>query len=141
LQSSPIDPAKPVAALIAQPPLVHIRVVTRLDAHHTSAVVQMRPVEHVMQVYVAPLTAAIAHGRRAREIPNPGLETEIPLGQCAHRADVNHVRGVRILERRTWINPDLAVVSAIENAELAGLGDLVGKNHEAGAKNQKTLNQ
>src|SRR5438128_4525558 len=94
-----------------------------------------------MQVHVAPLTAAIAHGRRAREIPNPGLETEIPLGQCAHRADVHHVRGVRILERRTWINPDLAVVSAIENAELAGLGDLVGKAHAAGAENATLLIQ
>ena len=94
-----------------------------------------------MQVHIAPLTAAIAHGRRAREIPNPGLETEIPLGQCAHRADVHHVRGVRILERRTWKNPDLAVVSAIENAELAGLGDLVGKAHAAGAENATLLIQ
>src|SRR5437867_12761380 len=94
-----------------------------------------------MQVHIAPLTAAIAHGRRAREIPNPGLETEIPLGQCAHRADVHDVRGARILERRTWKNPDLAVVSAIENAELAGLGDLVGKEPAAGGENGTLLMQ
>src|SRR5262249_17764581 len=64
-----IDPTQAVAALIADPPSIDVRVVAGLDAHDSLAVVEMRPVEHKVQIDIASLAAAVAHGGSAGEIP------------------------------------------------------------------------
>src|SRR5439155_13687619 len=129
------------SSLIAQPPLIHIRIVTRLDAHDASAIVQVGPVEQIVQIDIAPLAAAVADRGRAGEIPNPGFETEIPLRQSAHRTDVHDVCRVGVRQRTSGKNPHFAVVATIENAELAGPGDLVGKADTAGAEDTALLIQ
>ncbi|MBM2836943.1 MAG: hypothetical protein HW409_1132 [candidate division NC10 bacterium] len=101
----------------------------------------MGPVEHEMDIDVAPLRAAVAHRRRAREVPHPGLETKILLGEGSDRADVDDVARVRILQTLTRIEAQFSPVPSVENPELACLGDLVGEAHAAGAKDAAFLVQ
>src|SRR5207247_5471783 len=68
-----------------------------------------------------------------------GLEVEIALGEGADGTDVYHVRRVAIVQLMTGADADLGVVAAIEDAELAGLGDLVGEAHTAGAEDASLL--
>ena len=84
-QASPVDPMKAEAPFVAHPPLVDVRVVARLQTHDARAVVQVRPVEHVVHVDVAALRAAVAHRRGAREIPDACLEAKILFGEGADR--------------------------------------------------------
>jgi hypothetical protein len=86
-----VDPAKTKAPLITHPPLVNVRIVAGLQAQDPRALVQVGTVEHKMDIRVAPLGATCTHGRGAREVPDPGLEPEIPVGEGAHRADVNDI--------------------------------------------------
>ena len=88
-----------------------------------------------------PWRAAVADRRGAREVPDPGLEAEVPLGEGSHRADVDDVARVGIVEPLARIEPQLGPVAAVENAELAGLGDLVGEAHAAGAEDAALLVQ
>ena len=101
----------------------------------------MGSVEHVVDVHVASLRAAVADRRGAREIPDPGLEAEVPLGERSHRADVHDIARVGIVELLTRIEPQLGPVPAVEDAELAGLGDLVREAHAARAQDAALLIQ
>jgi hypothetical protein len=113
------------------PPVIDVGVVTRLEPQHARAVVEMRSVEHVVDVDVAALRAAVAHGGRAREVPDACLEAEIAIGQRADRTDVHHVAGVRIVERLTGVESQFRAIAPVENAEFARLGNLVREAHAA----------
>src|SRR5262245_27919962 len=138
-QARLVNPAEPIASLVAHPPLVYIRVVTRLDAQDARAIVQMRSVEHIMNVHIAPLCAAVADGWSAREVPHACLEPEIAIRQRADRTDVNDVARVRIVEILARIEADLGPIASIEDAEFPGLRDLVRETHAARAQNAALL--
>src|SRR5947208_15650444 len=92
-----------------------------------------------MGVHIAALRAAVADGRSAREIPDPCLESKFAIGQGANRTDVDHVARVRIVEILARIERHLGLVAAIEDAELAGLRDLVGETNAARAQDAALL--
>src|SRR5712692_5288150 len=140
-QASLVYPTKTVAPLIAHPPLVDVRVVTGLQAQDPCAVVEMRSVEYVMDVHIAPLHAAVAHRWGAREIPDSRFETEIHFGEGSHRADVHDIGRVGIVQPLTGIESQLSPVPSVKNAELRGLGDLVRKTHAAGTQDAALLVQ
>src|SRR2546428_4357571 len=119
-QTFVVYPPKSVSSLITHPPLVDVRVVTRLQTKHSRPMVQMRSVEHIMHVDVAPFSASVAHRGRARQVPDPGLETKLPLGERSNRTDVNHIAGIRIVEPLTGIESHLCPITAVENTELPG---------------------
>src|SRR5712692_11866881 len=94
-QASVVYPTKAKAPLVTHPPVVDVRVVARLQAQDSCAVVEMGPVENVVDVDIAALGAAVAHRWGAREVPDPGLETKILFGQGSDRTDVDDIAGVR----------------------------------------------
>src|SRR6185503_18061553 len=91
--------------------------------------------------HVAPLAATVADRGGAREVPDAGFETEVPLSQCTHGTDIHHVSRVAIVEFSAGVNPQLGVVPAIEDAELAGLGNLVREAHATRAEDAALLVQ
>ena len=97
-----------------------------------SGVVRPPPV-HV-DVDVAAAGAARADGFRDVEIPDAHLEAELAVGERAHRADVHHVGRVVVHEVVAGEQADLGVVTAVEDPELAGAGDLVAEPHAARAE-------
>src|SRR5712692_5861210 len=140
-QASLVYPTKTIAAFIAHPPLVDVRVVTGLQAQDPCAVVEMGSVEDVMDVHIAPLRAAVAHRWGAREVPDSRFETEILLGEGPDRADVHDIGRVAIVQPLTGIESQLSPVPSVKNAELPGLGDLVCKTHAAGTQDAALLVQ
>src|SRR4030095_4380307 len=88
-QASLIHPIKAIAPFITHPPLIDLRVVAGLEAQDPRAVGEMGSVENVMDVHVASLRTAVAHRWGAREVPDPRLETKIPIGEGSHWADVH----------------------------------------------------
>ena len=124
-----VQPAKSVTALIAQPPLVDILVKAWLDTYHPCPIVQVGPVEHVVHVDIASLATAVTDGGCTREVPDPGLEAEVFFGQGSDRTDVDHVGRVGIVEYIAGVDSQLRSVSAVEDPELARLGDLIGESH------------
>src|SRR4030095_4336521 len=100
-QAAPIDPAETIAPLIAHPPLVDMLVIPWLEAQDTRPLVEMGPVEDVMDVDIAYLGAAVAHRRSAREIPDPGLEAKISVGKGSHGAYIHDVARLGIIELLT----------------------------------------
>src|SRR5256885_7220808 len=83
---------------------------------------------------VAAARAPRADRRRGVEIPDAQREAKVAVGQGAHRADVHHVAGVLVDELLTREEPDLRVVAAVEDPELARPGDLVAEPHAARAE-------
>ena len=140
-QASLVYPTKTIAAFIAHPPLVDVRIVSGLQSQNPSAVVEMRSVEYVMDVHVARLGAAVAHRWGAREVPDSRFETEILLGEGPDRADVHDVGRIRIVQPLTGIKSQLSSVPSVKNAELPGLGDLVRKTHATGTQDAPLLVQ
>src|SRR5262249_20915605 len=98
-----------------------------------------RAVGQIVQIDVASLAAPVANRRRAGEIPDPRLKTEIALGERTHGADIHHVRRVAIVQLGAGVEPQLGVVSAVENSELAGMRDLVGEAHTTGTEDTALL--
>src|SRR5207245_10215872 len=68
------------------------------------------------------------------EIPDTHLEPEVAVGQGADGTDVDHVRGVLVVELPAREEPDLRVVAALEDAELDGVRDLVAVPHASRAE-------
>ena len=129
-----VDPAEAVAALVADPPPVHVGVVARLDARDPAALVVVGPPPAVVHLDVAAPRAPVADRAGGVEVPHPDLEAELPVGERAHRADVDDVARVVVLERLAREEPDLRVVAPVEDAELAGAGHLVAEPHAARAE-------
>ena len=94
-----------------------------------------------MHVDIAPLTATVADRGGTREVPDPGLVAKIPFRQRPHGTDVHNVRRVGIVEYLAGVEPELGPVPAIEDAELAGPGDLVGETHAPGTEDTALLVQ
>ena len=92
-----------------------------------------------MDVHIAALCATVADGRGAREVPDPCLESKVAIGKGANRTDVDDVARVRIVELLAGIESDLRPVASIEDAELAGLRDLVGEPDAARAQDAALL--
>src|SRR5437870_3081587 len=125
---------EPVAAVVADPPAVDVRVEARLEARHTAPLVVVRaPAVHV-RLDVAAARAARTHGLRAIQVPDAHREAEVAVGEGAHRADVYDVAGVLVGELRPREEPDLRVIAAVEDAELTRARDLVAKPHAARAE-------
>ena len=101
----------------------------------------MRPVEYEVHIHVAALAATITDRRGAGEIPDSGLETEVAFGQRTNGTDIHNVRGVTVVELASGVDPQLRVIPAIEDSELAGLRDLVGEAHAPGTEDATLLVQ
>src|SRR5256884_8931793 len=125
---------KPVAPVVADPPAVDVGVEARLETRHAAPLVVVRaPAVHVPPRLSA-ARAPPAHRRRAVAIPDTHREAAVAVGQGAHRADVHHVAGVLVDELLAREEPDLRVVAAVEDPELARPGDLVAEPHAARAE-------
>src|SRR5262249_61870363 len=85
-----------------------------------------------VDVAAAGATRADRFGRV--EVPDADLKAEIAVGQRAHRADVDDVAGILVLEVAAGKEADLRVIAAIEDAELTGARDLVTETHAARAQ-------
>src|SRR5690606_21003393 len=66
-------------------------------------------------------------------VPDPLGEAEAGRGQRADRADVDDAGRQRVVELATRESADLRVRAALEEAELAGLRDLLREPDAAGA--------
>ena len=129
-----VDPAEAVAARVADPPLVDLGILARLDPGHPLALVVMRAPAARVDLDIAPAGAAIAHRLGRVEVPDAHLEPEVAVGERAHRADVDHVARVLVLEGLAGEEADLGVIPAVEDAELAGARDLVAEPDAARAQ-------
>src|SRR5262249_10077216 len=69
------------------------------------------------------------------------FETKVPLSESAHGTDVHDIRRVAVIEFHARIDPQLGVVSAIEDAELAGLRDLIREAYASRAQDAALLVQ
>src|SRR5439155_5568897 len=94
-----------------------------------------------MDRHVAALAAAVTDRGGAGEVPDSRLETEVALGQCAHWTDIHDIRRVAIVEFLARVDAQLGAVPALEDAELPGLGNLVGEADAAGAEDTALLVQ
>ena len=101
----------------------------------------MGSVEHEVEIHVAALAASVADSGGGGEVPDPGFETKIRLGQGPHGTDVHYVGRVGIVEYLAGAKSQLGLVPAVEDAELAGPGDLVCEAHAAGAEDAAFLIQ
>src|SRR5437870_8914745 len=109
-----------VAALVAEPPLVNVGVEARLEPGDPLAAGVMRAPTIDVDLDVAPARATRADGLGGVEVPDADLEAEVAVSERAHRADVHDVPGVLVLEVAAGKEPDLRVIAAVEDAELAG---------------------
>src|SRR5690606_27939939 len=113
------------AAVVAHPVVVDFEVEARLVAADGAAPVLERD--------VAPDVAAGTDRRLLVEVPYPLDEAEAGRGQRADRADVDDAGRQRVVELATRESADLRVRAALEEAELAGLRDLLREPDAAGA--------
>src|SRR5579871_5689517 len=103
-------------SLVAHPVGIYFRIVTRLVAVDTRAM--MADVDRA-----SALASATDRGR-AMQVPDAHPEAKILLGERADRANMDHVAGVLIIHRLARIDVDLVVIAAIENRQLACMRDL-----------------
>ena len=129
-----VDPVEAVAAGVAEPPLIDLGIEARLEPRHPLALVVVGALLVGVDLDVAPARAAVADALGGVEVPHPHLEAEVAVGERAHRADVDDVARVGVLQRRAGEEADLGVVAALEDAQLAGAGDLVAEPHAARAE-------
>src|SRR5262249_24161900 len=129
-----VHEAEAVAPLVAEPPFIDVGVEARLEPRHAPAprVVGASAVDVDVDVAAAGATRADRFGRV--EVPDPDLKAEMAVGQGAHRADVDDVAGILVLEVAAGKEADLRVIAAIEDAELTGARDLVTETHAARAR-------
>src|SRR5204862_427476 len=104
------------------------------SAAHPPAAGVVRALAIDVHVHVAAARAAGTHRLGGVEVPDAHLETELAVGQRAHRADVHHVAGIVVLEVLAGEEADLRVIAAAEDAELARARDLVAEPHAARAE-------
>ena len=130
-----VDPAVAVAAFVADPPGVDVGVEARLEPRHPAALGVMRAATIHVHVDVAAARTAGADRLRGVEIPHAHLEAEVTISERADRADVDHVGRVVVFQIAPGKEPDLGVIAAVEDPELAGAGDLVAEPHAARAQN------
>src|SRR5204862_6672868 len=129
-----VDHPVAVPACVTHPPAVHGVVEPRLEARDAPPPRVVRPPPVDVHVDVAAARAAGTHGLRGVEVPDADLEAEVAIGQRADRTDVDDVAGVLVLQIRARKEADLRVIAAMEDAELAGLRDLVAEPHAARAE-------
>src|SRR4030095_4151846 len=91
-----VNPSEAVAAGVTHPPLVHVGVEARLEPGHSPALVMVVAVLVGAPLAVAAAGAAVADALGRVEIPHAHLEAEVPIGEGAHRADVDHVARVLV---------------------------------------------
>ena len=113
--------------------MIDILVRARLHAHDPGAVVQMRPVEHIVNIDVTSLAAAVANRGGAGHVPNPGLETEITFGQGTDGTDVNDIAGHLRCHTLFYIGADLHVFTTAGTTQLTQPGDFLTETYTAGA--------
>ena len=85
--------------------------------------------------------ATVADGRFLREVPDPALEAELPLGQRPHRADVDDVARVVVVQLPARKQVDDRPVASIQHAQLMALRDLLAETDAAGAEDAPLLVQ
>ena len=117
-----VDVLVAVAALVAQPALVHG---LRVDAEQPHQAVGRR-----LERAPAADRARLAGRLDGREVPRPGLEPVRPGGQRAHRADLDDVPREVGGERLVGVGDDLGRVAAAAEVDERIAGDL---GREAGA--------
>src|SRR6185369_11019823 len=113
------------AAEVAHPVVVHLGVEARLVALDLPAPVLDRD--------VAPHLTAGAERRLLVEVEDAFGEAEAGGGQGAHRADVDHTGGEVVVERLAGEGADLGPRAAVEESQLGGFRDFLGKADAAGA--------
>ena len=111
--------------LVADPLLVHVLVDARQDAHHLAladvdADVRADRVHHV-------------DAGHAAQLPRAHLEDLRLLQQRADRAYVGEVAGELAADRLLEIGGDLAVLAAVEHADLVDARDFAAEANAAGA--------
>jgi hypothetical protein len=110
-----------VAALVADPPLVDVRVLARLE-----------PVDGVLVVLGvdgAPGRAATADVGLALQEPDPLLVEEVLVAKRPHRAEIDHVPRELVVERMAREDVDLLLGAAAGDHQLSGAGNLAGEPH------------
>src|SRR5262249_59704283 len=119
--------AEAVPALVADPPVVHVGIEAGLQPDDPAALRVVRALRVGVDFDIAAPSTPRADGLRTIEIPDAGLEAEVAVGQRPHRADVDDVAGVRVIERGSRKQAELRVVAPVEDAELARLPDRVAE--------------
>src|SRR4029079_19837956 len=85
------------------------------------------PAACLVPLDVAAARAPVADGAAGVEVPHPDLEAEVAVGQRPHRADVDDVARVIVLEGLAREEADLGVDAAVETADLHGLAPAVSE--------------
>src|SRR4030042_6112946 len=120
-------------ALVAHPPSVDRLVLARPEAPELLALLAM---PHI-QVHVAARATQGADALRVpHQIPGPGLKAVLPTRQGAHRTEVDHVSGIRVVQHLPRKQIDLGPVSAGEDTQLPRLGNLVTEKNTARAQDE-----
>ena len=118
-------------ALVAHPVRVDVGIPARAETEDLATA--------VIDVDVAPRSAAGADGRSFLQIPDARLEAEILAGQRADRTHVHDVAGVGVVELLARKQADARVVAALEDAQFARFGDLVAEPRAARAEDAALL--
>jgi hypothetical protein len=120
-----VDVLPRVAHLVGDPPRVHVHVGARLDAVHLAVV--------VLDEEVVAARGEAVDRRRLGQEPHALLEQELLVEQRAHRAQVDHVAGQRVVERLAREDVDHLAVAAAVDHQLVGAGHLAREAHAARA--------
>src|SRR5262249_22985638 len=116
---------------VAHPVLVHGEVLPWLEAEDVPLA--------VVDLDVAAVRARAAHRLCAFEVPNSCSEAEVAAGERADGTDVDHVPGVRVVERLAGCEIEVDVVAAGVERELARVRHLVDEAHAARAEDAALL--
>src|ERR1044071_10083827 len=66
-------------------------------------------------------------------MPDAHFETEIPVGERAHRTDIHDIRGKRVIEHAIVEKRDGRMIASVDDGQLIGLGELLPEAHTARA--------
>src|SRR5262249_54195323 len=101
--------------------------------------VAIDPSALVMNVDRTSALASRAHRGRAVQVPDPHPEAEILLGQRTHRADVDGIAGVLVVDGLAGPVIDLVVIAATKDRQLGGVRDFIEEAGTAGAQDAALL--
>ena len=119
--------------LVANPPVVHIRIKTR-----------PKPVDPFIGM-IDPDRAAggapAADRRRLAQLPDAALEQEVLVQQASHRAEIDDVALQGVIQRQAGENVDFAPRASIDNAQLIRTRYLIREPNTARAHHATVLIQ
>jgi hypothetical protein len=90
---------------------------------------------------IASTGTACADGILLAQVPDAALKAKLPFGEGPNGTDVNHISGIGVVQHSARIKINDGPVSAVEDAQFIGLGNLLAKTGATSAEDTAFLIQ